>query len=104
MHCRQRWTVSSRRGTRQVHFNHRSERHLAAAARAAAAARPAVLITDARNALALAPDRGAPARERELVDLALAALRKDGAPWPGVQTECIRKDYTGGNCGTRDFA
>jgi hypothetical protein len=63
-----------------VHFNHRSERHLAAAALAAAAARPAVLITDARNALALAPDRGGPARERELVDLALAALRKDGAP------------------------
>ena len=62
-----------------MHYNHRSERHLAASALASACARPAVLITDASNARALAPDRGGAARERELVDLALAALRRDGA-------------------------
>lgn len=72
-----------------MHFNHRSERHLAASALAAACARPAVLITDASNALALSPDRGGAAHERELVDLALAALRQDGAGGPQDEKICV---------------
>lgn len=55
------------------------EAHLNGAVLESAFSRPAVLITDAGNALHVPPDNRA-ARDRDFIDAIMATLRANGAP------------------------
>lgn len=59
-----------------VHYNHKREAHLNAAVLDTAFLRPAVLITDAENALSLPENRAS--RDKEFQDAVVSNLRQGG--------------------------
>jgi Cft2 family RNA processing exonuclease len=59
-----------------VHYNHRREAHLNAAVLESAFLRPAVLITDAENALEQPDDRAA--RDKDFQEAIVTTLRQKG--------------------------
>jgi len=106
------WRVTNREEEHivyAVHYNHRKEGHLNGAVLESAFLRPAVLITDADNALHNPPDNK-DKRNREFLDTIMNALRSNGAhpsllprgplsqPGPAVKgTESVLIRTTTGN-------
>lgn len=71
-----------------MHYNHKKERHLNGGLLDSVASRPAILITDADNAL-LEGVRSREALDKELREAIMATVRNNGASLVHEALDCI---------------